>query len=121
MGWEIGTDPESGRDIGYGVPSICDFPKCDAEIHRGLSYVCGDEIYGGDNGCGLFFCSKHLSNRRGGKRVCSRCGNYRRPFDPKPDTPEWINHKLTDESWQQWRDDEPEAVAELRRIASLSV
>jgi hypothetical protein len=27
----------------------------------------------------------------------------REPFEPKPDTPEWINHKLTDESWAKWR------------------
>lgn len=25
------------------------------------------------------------------------------PFDPKPDTEEWIHHKMTDESWAEWR------------------
>ena len=31
-----------------------------------------------------------------------------------PDHPEWIKHKLTDESWQQWRDENPLTVAALR-------
>lgn len=55
MGWSIGFDSNWGQDIGYGVPSTCDHPDCDAEINRGLSYVCGGEPYGGDEGCGLYF------------------------------------------------------------------
>ncbi len=45
MGWSLGHDNrwgKFGRDIGYGVPAICDHPGCNAEIDRGLSYVCGN-------------------------------------------------------------------------------
>jgi hypothetical protein len=30
------------------------------------------------------------------------------PFTPKPDTAEWVRHKLTDASWQRWRDENPD-------------
>lgn len=98
MGWSIGYDGTWQRDIGYGVPAFCDHPRCKAEIDRGLAYVCGGEPYGGDKGCGLYFCGKH-----GGGFLCSRCRNRKRPFTAKPDHPDWMRHKLTDESWEQWR------------------
>lgn len=90
MGWSIGYDEHWQRDVGYGVPSVCDFPGCARSIDRGLSYICGGEVYGGEHGCGLFFCN------------------------PKPDTAEWIMHKLTDPSWQVWRDENPEEVRKLK-------
>ena len=103
MGWSIGFDSNWNRDIGYGVPAICDHPECSEEIDRGLSYVCGGEPYGGDDGCcGLFFCYKHLYYKKG-VQACERCKKNRKPFEPKPDTPEWINHKATDPSWEAWR------------------
>jgi hypothetical protein len=120
MGWSIGWDQEHDRDIGYGVPALCDHPKCNEEIDRGLSYVCGGQPYGGDIGCGLFFCGKHLSyvpdpydtDPEVGDNVqlCNRCANKQPPFDPKPDILEWVNWKLTDESWQIWRDSHVEEV-----------
>ena len=30
MGWSIGYDEKWQRDIGYGVPAICDYPGCTA-------------------------------------------------------------------------------------------
>jgi hypothetical protein len=60
MGWGIGYDEHWERDIGYGVPAECDHSDCEAQIDRGLSYVCGGEPYGGELGCGLFFCAEHL-------------------------------------------------------------
>lgn len=109
MGWAIGF--HNGRDIGYGVPAICDHPGCCAEIDRGLGYVCGGEPYGGDTGCGLFFCGDHLVYS--GKRAstgqverhphCARCRNRQPPFNPKPDVEEWIQHKETHPSWAKWR------------------
>jgi hypothetical protein len=120
MSWAIGYDTTWSRDIGYGVPATCDFPGCSAEIDRGLSYVCGGEPYGGDDGCGLYFCSAHLSYRGNKQQQCSRCINYRIPFAPTPDVVEWINHKLTDESWQRWRDESPAEVADLQaRLAAF--
>ncbi len=105
MGWSVGYDNHWSRDIGYGVPAICDHPDCDKKIDRGLSYVCGGEPYGGDSGCGLYFCDKHHSP------LCARCQNRKRgprqvpPFDAKPDTEEWTNHKMTDPSWEKWREE----------------
>lgn len=60
MGWEIGYDHRWRRDIGYGVPAICDHPDCNEKIDRGLGSVCGGDPYGGEDGCGLFFCGEHL-------------------------------------------------------------
>lgn len=101
MGWSIGYDTKWKRDIGYGVPAICDHPGCFVAIDRGLAYVCaGSEPYGGDDGCGLFFCDKHSSP---GRHLCERCCCFEAPFPPKPDTVEWINWKETEESWAPWR------------------
>jgi len=108
MGWSIGFDEHWKRDIGYGVPAICDQPGCGAEIDRGLSYVCGGDPYGGDLGCGLYFCSKHLVYHqfRGQEfctQVCERCAKHRKSFQPTPDTLQWIYFKMTDPSWEEWR------------------
>lgn len=100
MSWSVGYDDKWNRDIGYGVPSICDHPNCDKEIDRGLSYVCGGEPYGGDEGCGLYFCSEH---QIGYPQLCERCCQEMEPFEAKPDTEEWIDWKMTHESWAEWR------------------
>ncbi len=107
MGWSVGF--ENGRDIGYGVPAQCDHPKCDEQIDRGLSYRCGDP-YGGKVGCELFFCSKHRHRYRRGYACCTRCADGRSPYDAKPDVDEWVQHKLTDPSWEKWRKEHPEFV-----------
>lgn len=110
MSWAVSYDERWRRDIGYGVPAFCDFPRCNEKIDRGLSYVCCDEQpHGGDRGCGLYFCGAH--QRYDGR--CSRCANYHPPFRPKPDHPDWIAHKLTDESWAEWRAENPEEVVAL--------
>ena len=105
MGWSVGYDENWKRDIGYGVPSICDHPDCTEEIHRGLAYVCGGHPYGGEDGCGLFFCEDHRVMSEFGDHhdVCERCRTHRDPYEPTPDTTEWIQHKNTDPSWEQWR------------------
>lgn len=113
MGWSVGE--HNGRDIGYGVPALCDHPGCSEEIDRGLSYVCGNDVYGGKRGCGLFFCDKH---RTGPHRLCSCCARRPlpgHPFDPKPDLSVWMKWKLTDESWARWRAENPEKVQELEQ------
>lgn len=112
MGWSIGFDSKWNRDIGYGVPAICDHPKCNARIDRGLAYVCcGQEPYGGERGCGLYFCGEHQVGPHG---ECSRCNKKRAPYKPKPDVPEWLRWKLRDASWKQWRDGNPEIVLQYR-------
>jgi len=118
MGWSIGFDSKWNRDIGYGVPAYCDYPGCGAEIDRGLSYVCGGEPYGGEHGCGLYFCSKHRELREFEddccKEVCERCHIDADAFTPVAEHPTWINWKLTDESWKQWRDENAAEVERLR-------
>ena len=58
-----------GREAGYNVPATCDEPGCNAEIDRGLAYLCGEMPGGGDDCCGDYFCYAHLNwNQR-----CDRC------------------------------------------------
>lgn len=107
MGWSVGYDEKWKRDIGYGVPSVCDHLGCAEEIDRGLSFVCGSEPYGGEHGCGLYFCDEHrmyAGDRRDNARLCVKCyWNHGGTFTPTPDTQEWLNHKATDPSWEEWR------------------
>lgn len=113
MGWALGYDSAWDRDIGYGVPAYCDYPGCEAEIDRGLAYVCGGESYGGDRGCGLYFCPKHLHLHTRLPQLCERCApQIRKPFNPTPDHPDWIRHKKTDPSWEEWRKEHPKFMKE---------
>jgi hypothetical protein len=131
MGWAVGWDPKWQRDIGYGVPSTCDQPGCDEKIDRGLGYVCGGDPMGGEHGCGLYFCCELVTvpfvdgiavdeiaddfNEDDAEwvEVCERCSKNEQAFDPKPDTDEWLDWKLTDGSWQRWRDENPVEVAKI--------
>jgi hypothetical protein len=111
MGWSIGYDDKWQRDIGYGVPAFCDHPNCMTHIDRGLSHVCcAQKPYGGDDGCGLYFCAKHQDLQ--GK--CERCADDQAAFDPTPDHPTWMRWKLTDGSWSEWRGQNPHEVNKLR-------
>jgi hypothetical protein len=113
MSWSLGYDHKWSRDIGYGVPAYCDHPNCLIEIDRGLLYVCCDsEPYGGERGCGLYFCEQHhdLNGR------CESCRKRRKhTFLPTPDHPTWIKHKLKHASWKQWRTEHPEIVAQMKK------
>jgi hypothetical protein len=112
MSWAIGYDENWCRDVGYGVPAVCDHPECNESIDRGLSYVCGGDPFGGDKGCGLYFCGKH---RSGVDDLCGRCARHIGPFDAKPDVIEWVRWKLTHESWAQWRRENVEQVEKLKQ------
>ena len=108
MYWAIGYDEYWNRDIGFDVPSICDHPDCEKQIHRGLEHVCGGEPYGGDSGCGLYFCEEHLAGRvrddaNDPQPACDRCAAGKKPFKPTPDTREWTNFKDTSHYWAGWR------------------
>lgn len=125
MGWAVGYDSNWKRDIGYGVPSICDHPGCNRKIDRGLAYVCcGSEPYGGEDGCGLYFCGEHRAHYRKGKKwtkaMCERCAAGKEPFEPKPDTKPWLRHKMKDPTWKQWRDENPDEVAAIRQALTKS-
>ena len=122
MSWAVGYDENWKRDVGYGVPATCDHPDCNEEIDRGLAYVCGDEMYGGDRGCGLFFCPAHRSIEIDNDDEpiwpprCDRCIDGDPPFAPKPDLPVWNYWKLTDDSWAEWRAEHPDWVREHQQI-----
>lgn len=103
MGWSLGYDENWKRDIGYGVPSMCDHPGCGTLIDRGISHVCGYQPYGGERGCGLFFCAKHLTPFA---HLCERCEEGKDPFTPTIDTEEWTRHKATHPSWAKWREEQ---------------
>lgn len=100
MGWSMGYDDHWQRDIGYGVVAYCDHPGCKSEIDRGLAYVCGGDPYGGERGCGLYFCEKHRGHNG---QLCDRCAKGKDPFKPYPEHPTWLHHKETDPSWEEWR------------------
>jgi hypothetical protein len=125
MSWAIGFDSRWDRDIGYAVPAACDHPGCGAAIDRGLSFVCGGGPYGGEHGCGLYFCGVHLLavivslpesravSAGSTCQLCERCAHHLPPFGPAPDTREWIAWKLADDSWAAWRDAHPEKTAAM--------
>jgi hypothetical protein len=67
----------------------------------------------------LFFCWEHghltyTERADDHPPLCERCVKGEKPFTPKPDVAEWVNWKLTDPSWQQWRDENPEEVEKMR-------
>lgn len=110
----------NGRDCGYGVPCLCEHPKCDTKIDRGISYVCGDEPGGTEYGCGLYFCGEHLNfhDFKDGEthQNCYRCDHYKPPYKEKPDILEWVAWKLYDESWEEWRNKNEKEVERLKKI-----
>jgi len=134
MGWSLGYDGNWQRDVGYGVPAYCDHPKCKRKINRGLAFVCGGEPYGGESGCGLYFCEKHLHyttrNDENGEedspQLCEICiynfelddanwQQFKKCFEPKPDHKQWIRWKLKDASWAEWRENHPTLVEEMKK------
>ena len=110
-----GVYEQDGRWCGYGVPAECDWPSCEKQIDRGVAYKCEEHVwYEGDDdeegvecvedGCGLFFCENHLWLRDGDEHDF---------VVPKGESDEWMAHMLTDESWEQWRRENPERVKQM--------
>lgn len=84
------------RKVGHTVHGYCDYPGCGRDITRGLEHVCGSMPFGGNWGCGLFFCDKHLAGGDSDDSVialCERCAynlenkpyNIKPPFAATPD------------------------------------
>lgn len=118
---------------GYGVPTICEYPDCKEEIDRGMAYACGGEPFS-EYGCDRYFCSKHrvmagfkvdgdterLCDHEEDcdceyKEVCERCRDGKDPFPYKSEHPTWMRHVLKDESWKEWRDENPEQVENFKK------
>ena len=119
MGWAVGEDQGRQRHIGYGVPATCDHPGCGASIDRGIGYACGGGVTSRVENCGLFFCGDHLTWAQDSE-LCGRCAVGAEPFEPTPDTAEWIRHVLADGSWAQWRTDNPEWTRRMRGQLPIS-
>lgn len=92
----------NGRWQGYGVPAYCDHKGCKEEIDRGLGYrhekddkFCPDK----------FVCKKHSS-----------CNLKNVEIDLGKEHPEWLRHVLTDESWKQWRKENPKIAENYKRV-----
>ena len=59
MGYAYYVLPD-GREAGYAVEATCDADGCEAQIDRGLAYLCGTTPgHSPDDGCGLYFCGEH--------------------------------------------------------------
>lgn len=101
---EIYRDWSADRWAGSRVPAHCDWPTCDAEIHRGRAHRCVD--HDGVDGCELFFCSRHLVQ-------CTVHDLIR----PKPDHGKWELMILTDEALEPWRQEHPAEVEQARRLS----
>ncbi len=125
--YEVGS-----RYGGYGVLAYCEYPGCAEEIDRGMPYACGGEPFS-EHGCDLYFCGKHLEfvtfDNKGERydcehigececemvELCERCRAGQEPFLYKPEHPKWVKYLLTDESWDEWRKDNPEEVKNLKK------
>jgi hypothetical protein len=113
--------PVGKRFGGYGVPTICEHPGCNKKIDRGIDYACGGEPFS-EYGCDRYFCEDHREwhefntgcGSREGAFVCNRCAQRKLPFPYKPETREWVDHLLTDESWEEWRKENQDKVKELK-------
>lgn len=135
MGYQVYEDRPAldhgvERWAGYGVPAICDFPTCETKIDRGMAYRCeeytvyryfdeeGEQVSEEEHwdeereeqeeGCEMHFCDEHSNH------------DTHKDSTPKPDTAEWEAWMLTDESWEQWRSQNPDKVRALRARAALA-
>ncbi len=94
---------EGDQEIGDSVPAKCDLDGCEVDIDRGLAYVCGGDPYGGEHGCGEFFCLPHLAwysywTEEGqdeeclSPQMCATCGA------------DWEKRGLTEEEYYELQD-----------------
>jgi hypothetical protein len=129
--YRINKDTGGYRFAGYGVPAICEHPDCLKEIDRGVSYACGG-VPNSEHGCDRYFCSEHLNyvyfkedgllcrHRKDcdcdSFEICEMCSKQKNPFPYKNESKEWVKHVIKDKSWKEWRQKNPEIVAEYQKI-----
>lgn len=111
MGYAVGHNGH--RWVGYRVPAECDFVGCREKIVRGMAFLCGGgylydyleddyEDYGWEDewwsGCEdqFYFCGSHSYHP-------DHAGN----MEEKGESPEWLRHIMTDETWEEWRRTDP--------------
>ena len=83
MGWGYGID-RNGREVGYRINAVCDWPGCTRTIDRGLGYACGGEHNEGEVGCAGYYCGQHRNGSRllrcvSGDRWVSVCNDCAKP------------------------------------------
>lgn len=138
MGYSVYFSDKNNRWQGYGVPAYCDHPGCKNEIDRGMGYVCCDN-QDHTASCGGFYCEEHkylliyqddlenmsdeelkqlgIDSREEQARdeddgiIC--CAH--KPIEFK-ELPSWLKHVLTDDSWEEWRNEEPESVKKYQAL-----
>ena len=121
----------------YGVPAVCEHPWCKKVIDRWMWCACWWMPFS-DHGCDRYFCEKHLRYVMYNKNwtilsddatdeeydnatsvnLCKRCRDNKDPFPYKPEHKKWVKHILNDESWEEWRWNNPEKVKELQLLLS---
>lgn len=113
MGYSVYWNFSQNRWSGYGVPAECDYPECNIPINRGMGYRC-EEHYGStedgtedmfENGCELFFCEEHLHDT-----------DNHNGIEPKGERAEWLRHVLSDDSWEEWREENPKEVSQYQTL-----
>ncbi len=109
MGYAVYEDRwNPGRWAGYAVPAECDWPGCEVRINRGMGYQCETHIDPATDGeedtegCYMYFCSDHLYE------------DHPDTIEPKDDSVEWKWWLLVAPSWAEWRNENPDTVAEYR-------
>lgn len=140
MSWSIGYCSNHKRDIGYGVPAPCDHPGCNVIIDRGMSYLCCENIHHSVS-CGGYFCAEHRDNYVYADEVPDMDDEElealgldgseaeeddddgviacRHRIEPRKEAVEWLEFMLSNESWQKWRELNPERVQHFKeRLAN---
>lgn len=65
-------------EAGYAIEDVCHQDGCEAQIDRGLSYLCGERPgVAADGACGRWFCTDHLHLSPEGGQRCGACGGAR--------------------------------------------
>ena len=86
---------------GDAVPGECDYIGCYEDIERGPSFACVEP----DCGCRLFFCYNHLGFIHDENST-----------EAKPDSIEWLEHILTNDDWEVFRQNYPNRVGKYREL-----
>lgn len=91
----------NNRFQGYEVTAYCDYPGCTIEIDRGIAY----SNYDGTPPK-VFCCTKHRDEPF----------NYLEMVIENKEHPDWLHHVLTDETWENWRKENPKLVEKYKGI-----
>ena len=69
----------------------------------------------------MFFCEEHLYLNEKCIQLCERCLNDKEVFNIKPEHPDFINFILTDDSWEQWRQDNSDTIKTYKMIEGIEL